>query len=423
MSKLSVSLLLSLLLLTLFANGQEIETAIRGHIADLASPVLHGRGYVKDGKEDAAKYMLKRFQDIGLQSVTNDKVYAQAYTFPVNTFPGKMKLTINDDSLKPGVDFLIDASSASYFAKDLPVTTVNLKKIKDTASWRALVAKLDTSHAYCFRHLDDFLENTGIRKDKFVYELPMGCFIIPEDGKLTWTISRDSIPATVFHVKDVPKKLKAVSVNVSSVFVPASRNANIIGQVPGALKDSFIVFTAHYDHLGMMGDKVYFPGASDNASGCAMLLSLAAYYVAHPGRYSMLFIAFSGEEAGLMGSEFYTWKPLVPLANMKFLTNIDIMGDATNGITVVNATKYPSEFDELQQINEKNKYVPEIRSRGPAANSDHYYFTEAGVHSFFIYSNGGNGYYHDIFDVSKEVTLRHIGGVQKLLIDFVKEMK
>jgi aminopeptidase YwaD len=423
MSKLFSSLLLFVLLLVSSAQAQEIETGIRGTIDILASTGMHGRGYVMEGGDEAARYVLKRFKDAGLQPVGESKVYAQTYNFPVNTFPGKVRLIVNEDSLKPGVDFLVDAASSSYRRRDIPVKTISLKKVKDTATWRALLATLDTSHAYCFKRIDDFLENTGIKKHRFVYELPVGVFIIPEDKKLTWSVSRDTTLATVFYVKDLPRKLKTVSVNVNTKYIPDTRNANIIGQVPGDIKDTFIAFTAHYDHLGMMGEKVYFPGASDNASGVGMLLSLAEYYTEHPQRYSMLFIAFSGEEAGLMGSEFYTWKPLVPLGNIKFLTNIDIMGDATDGITVVNATKFPTEFEELKAINEQKKYVPEIRSRGPAANSDHYYFSEAGVHSFFVYSNGGKGFYHDIFDVTKEVTLRNIAGVQKLLIDFVKDIR
>lgn len=150
-----------------------------------------------------------------------------------------------------------------------------------------------------------------------------------------------------------------------------------------------------------------------------MLLYLASYFVAHPAYYSILFIAFSGEEPGLLGSAYYVAHPTVPLVNIKFLTNIDIMGDASDGITVVNATEYPKQFGLLQRINDSRHYIPVMKSRGKAHNSDHYYFTEAGVPSFFIYSNGGKGYYHDIYDRPEELTLNHVAGVAQLLINFV----
>ena len=189
--------------------------------------------------------------------------------------------------------------------------------------------------------------------------------------------------------------------------------------VPGTVKDTFIAITAHYDHLGMMGDATIFPGASDNASGTAMMIYLSSYFATHPQHYSILFIAFSGEEPGLLGSAFYAAHPVVPLAQIKFLTNIDIMGDATDGVTVVNATEYPRQFELLNKINDASHYIPVIKSRDKAANSDHYHFSEAGVPSFFFYSNGGKGFYHDVFDKGEETTLANVDGVAKLLIDFI----
>src|SRR4030095_9120627 len=105
---------------------------------------------------------------------------------------------------------------------------------------------------------------------------------------------------------------------------------NVLGMVPGTLyPDSFIVFTAHYDHLGRMGKKALFPGANDNASGSAMIIDLARYYAqpANRPKCSLLFIAFAGEEAGLIGSRYYTENPILPLEQIKFLINLDLMGN------------------------------------------------------------------------------------------------
>jgi aminopeptidase YwaD len=423
MNKLWAYLFFTFLFFSSRVNGQNFESEIRAHLAALTSGAMHGRGYVQNGRDIAATYIVGKLREYKVQPVNKEGQYAQAYNFSVNTFPGKMRLVINDDSLRPGVDFLIDPASSSFKREDLSIKKINLGSIKDSASMREMINTLDTGYAYYLKNLDDFCQNTGIRKDIFLQQLPAGCYIVHEEKKLTWSVSRDAFHATVFYVRKLPAILKKVSVNVEAEYVQASRSINVMGQVPGEVKDTFIVFTSHYDHLGMMGNKTYFPGASDNASGVAMLLSLASYFSNYPQHYSILFIAFAGEEAGLMGSEFYVWKPMIPLANMKFLTNIDIMGDATNGITVVNATKYPDDFLLLQRLNEAGKYVPEIRSRGEAANSDHYYFSEAGVPSFFIYSNGGPGHYHDVFDVKSEVTLNNVERVRSLLIDFVKAIK
>lgn len=95
------------------------------------------------------------------------------------------------------------------------------------------------------------------------------------------------------------------------------------------------------------------------------------------------------------------------------------MGDASDGITVVNAVEQKTAFDQLQKINQDRKCLPEIKSRDNAKNSDHYPFTQANVPSIFIYANGGKGHYHDVFDKPKELSLNNVSKVFQLLTDFI----
>jgi Iap family predicted aminopeptidase len=99
------------------------------------------------------------------------------------------------------------------------------------------------------------------------------------------------------------------------------------------------------------------------------------------------------------------------------------MGSAEAGITVVNGEQFKSAFDQLVDINKREAYLPEIKIRGKAANSDHYFFSEAGVPSIFIYSNGGPGYYHDVWDKPNTLNFKNYDNVAKLLIQFIKELK
>lgn len=395
---------------------------IKGIIQALSSHTMYGRGYVKGGRDTAARYIVKKFIQLRLKQVKEGR-WSQSFAFPVNTFPKRMFLGINGDSLVAGIDFLIDPASPSYQKEKMDVKEIDFAKIPDMFAWEKVLAEINEEQAYLLEHTEEFCKNVlSMKRREFLATLPKGCYVIPEDGKLTWSVSRDTMKATVFYMdrEIMPKKLKKLTVDVQSEYQPRTRNENLIACVPGVVKDSFIVFSAHYDHLGMMGDTTYFPGASDNASGVAVLLYLAKHFIKNPQHYTIVFIAFAGEEAALMGSEFFVKSPMIPLSNIKFLTNIDIMGDATNGITVVNATTFPTQFALLKKLNDKGKYVPKINPRGKAANSDHYYFTEAGVPSFFIYSAGGPGYYHDLHDRAKEVTLNHVDDFANLMIDFVK---
>lgn len=413
-----------LLLIAQRGNAQEdtgsIKHQLQEYIAKLTSPEMQGRGYVAHGQENAAAYIEQVFKQIGLAPLPAWRQYTQRYTFPVNTFPARMLLQVDGETLKPGRDYLTDAASAPYCGITSPIASIDLATIANENGWERKKATLEKSHIWLLRNRDSLCNRLKIRHGQFAASLPAGCYLIPEQNKQMWTVADNQMAATIMYVQD---SVLSAQPEKAAVCVDAkedkSNSVNVAGYVAGEIQDSFILITAHYDHLGKMGANTYFPGASDNASGTAMMLWLASWFSKHPQRYSMLFVAFSGEEARLLGSEYFVQHLPIPGEHIRFVVNTDIMGDATNGVTVVNATEYPKEFSLLQRINSKKKYLPEIRSRGKAANSDHYHFSEAGIPAFFLYSNGGKGYYHDIFDTAESLSLQNVPGVAQMIKDFV----
>ncbi len=403
------------------ARAQDLR-ALKHEIATLCAPAMAGRGYVQKGREHAAQHIMRKMRDAGLKPVTPDSSFYQYYTFPVVSFPDTVFLQVGKKVLLPGEEYLVDAASESYHVRKGKIATIDVGQLADSAEWLKVRSRLRLDRINLLRGTDSLVRLLGIRPSRLAGTLPKGAYIIPLRGKMTWTVATATIPATVYYVQDsaLPKHPRKATIDLHSELLPAAKNANVMAMVRGTeVPDSFIVFTAHYDHLGRMGWDATFPGASDNASGTAAMLQLAAYYGAHPQRYSMLFIAFSGEEAGLQGSKFYVAHPLVPLEKMRFLINLDIMGNAQDGVTVVNATEHPQEFSLLEALNKKGSYLPQIRSRGKAANSDHYPFSEAGVLAFFLYSNGGPGFYHDVFDKPNTLALTNVDKVLLMLRDFV----
>ena len=350
----------------------------RKMVDTLASPVFWGRGYTKDGVHKAAGFLTSKFKSYGLKPM-DGKNYLQPFTYNVNTYPGKMEVAINGVTLRPGRDFIIRPDSHGV--------TCEGKLQQDSAIF------VDV-------------------QDKVI--------VVPED-KLTWSAEQKDVPYTVVEVdrKVLNSKPETINIDVESKLVTGFKTGNICGVVKGTIHpDSLIVYTAHYDHLGGMGANTYFPGANDNASGVSQVLMLARYYAAHPQPYTMAFILFSGEEAGLLGSKYFTEHPLVPLSSIRFLINLDLEGTGIDGITVVNATVYPKEFAMLKKINQAGNYLVKINQRGKAANSDHYLFTEKGVPSFFIYTLGGIKAYHDVYDISKTLPLDHLDNEFRLLLKF-----
>lgn len=356
------------------------DSAYARKIVDtLTSSHFWGRGYTKDGMKAAGNFIANEFKSSGLIPMDGSS-YHQYFSYPVNTFPGRMEVKINGKQLSPGKDFIVGAQSKG-------VKGHGALEQKDRTTF------IDHSKRIALSLVD----------------------------KLTWTVSTRQADHTEILVnKPALDQLPyEISANIEAVLDKEFQAANICGLVKGnRYPDSVIVFTAHYDHLGGMGDTTFFPGANDNASGVAMLLSLARYYAAHPPPYSIAFIAFAGEEAGLIGSKHFTNNPLLPLSSIRFLVNLDLVGTGQEGITVVNATEFAHTFAMLNKLNSQHNLLVDIKARGKAANSDHYWFSEKGVPAFFIYTVGGIKAYHDVDDRPETLAMIEYNDLFLLLTGF-----
>lgn len=375
------TLTLLLILNAMFASAQDLSFG-RKMLDTLTSSYFWGRGYTNDGMKKASEFLVNEFKAYGLQPL-DGKSFLQPFSYPANTFPGKMYVSINGKELVPGKDYIVGAESKGTKASgDLePMDTIFVN-----------------------------------RKEKVLVVLK---------DKLTWTVAPEVAEYTLLEVDKNAIKGKPASfeVNIENKFISNFKASNICAFVKGTEKpDSFIFITAHYDHLGGMGKDTYFPGANDNASGLSLLLNLAQYYAAHPQRYSIGFICFAGEEIGLVGSKYFTENPLVPLKNIRFLLNTDLAGTGEEGIMVVNATEFTKEFEWMRSVNAENKLLSDVKPRGKAANSDHYFFTEKGVPAFFFYTLGGIKAYHDVFDKAATLPLNEHEHLFTLLVKFNEKL-
>jgi len=116
--------LLTILLLNTIAYSQDLDYA-KSVVRTLASPELKGRGYVENGNLLAADYLSGEYKNIGLEPL--EKSFYQKFNIPVNTFPGELSVKINDENLKPGIDFLIESSSPGIKGKFTVVKTERKK--------------------------------------------------------------------------------------------------------------------------------------------------------------------------------------------------------------------------------------------------------------------------------------------------------
>lgn len=200
------------------------------------------------------------------------------------------------------------------------------------------------------------------------------------------------------------------------------RSQNVCGYVAGET-DSMIVFTAHYEHLGMNGDTIFY-GAHDNASGTAAVLDLARM-LSGGGKYTYVFLFFGGEESGLVGSSYFADVPLIKMNKVKLLVNIDLFCGGDEGLMVVNANAPETKpyVDLLESLNEERHYAAKIGRRDNAANSDHWYFSKQ-CPAIFIYTLGGPyGGYHSPTDTCEGCGLGNYNNYLTLIRTFLEHLE
>ena len=410
-----------------FASAQDINYA-KEVVKTLASDEFYGRGYVAKGDKIAADYISSEFESIGLQAFKNN--YLQKFSTPVNSFPSAMNLALNGTKKVAGAEYLIEAGSPGIkgeyktvmvSADDMLDGQVLSDKLR-SAVGKFIVVPAFKKEAYSEDQQKQITD--VINFIKFHPDNPASGSVILTHEKLTWGGSTMLYSKPSFTVANdsTQEKIEEVAVDVENKFFEQYKTQNVIGYLEGENPDSLIVLIAHYDHLGMMGREAIFPGANDNASGIAMLLNLAKYYKAKKPKFNTVFIAFGGEELGLLGAKHFVEDPLFNLSKIKFLINFDISGTGDDGIQVVNGQIYKEKFDRLVEINAEQDLLAQVKIRGEACNSDHCMFYMKKVPCFFIYTLGGIRAYHDVYDKSETLPLTEFEDYFKLLTQFLDEL-
>jgi Zn-dependent M28 family amino/carboxypeptidase len=243
------------------------------------------------------------------------------------------------------------------------------------------------------------LDGAQLRRDPAKPALAFAGWLSRKAGERLFAQAGKSVDAALKEAdtkgfKPYPLGLKLAADIPTTVEQFTSRN--VLGVAEGSdpvLKDEVVVFTAHWDHLGVgrtvLGDAIY-NGAADNATGCGLLLELARAWAAlspRPKR-SALFLAVTAEEKGLLGSKFYASAPLVPLGKTAVNVNFDMilpLGPLES--VVVNGAERTTAWPAVQAVAARHKLAiePDRRAHlGIFYRSDHFSFARAGVPAFSV---------------------------------------
>ena len=436
MKKLTIYTILILSILSLHAQD---SVMVRKWIEALSSSGMYGRSFAYQGDSIAAAYLKQQLITNSIAPLQGD--YYQSYTLPNFAMEGNVKIEFNGKTLDPYNEYRIWASSKSIQKDNIPVITVepeiilstkNLTKFKDKH-----YEKISQSIIYV-----DILNPKFQKKDKdgekrkaILQTLhsanpfqSLG-YIIPVNKLPAWSVSnheKERDYALLYICETVfPKKWKNINIHFNNRH-DIHQTQNVCAKVEGTqYPDSMILFVAHYDHVGVMGE-VLFPGAHDNASGTATVMALAHYFKKNPLPYTTVFCFFSGEEIGLKGSTYFVEHPVIDLKKVKMVLNIDMACGGNAGLMMVNSQADDTRhlYDRFVNVNKEKGYFPEIKSRPNAANSDHYPFTKNGVPAVFIYVLGGkSGGYHQPTDTSANCSLEKWEELFHLIVDVINFYK
>lgn len=418
MKRIIISLLaLAALLPAQISQAQDLPR-FKKIVRQLSSARYQGRGYARDGVRKAGKYIYRQFEKSGV-----DEVSYQEFTLDINTFCGDMEISVDGKRLAPGKNFSMREFSPGVHG-EFPLYFV------DTLNFDAerIYADLQKPENKGCMVVCDFLYTYKHRK---VFSRILKGGELPNTGVVyTWAGPLKFYKAYGEKVVDKPiiwvvpeamEGARTIKTAIDNKFLSDYGTENVIAKVNGRRHDSCYVFTAHYDHLGNLGPKVFYPGANDNASGTATIITLADYYALHRPEFDMYFVAFSGEDANLRGSTFFVNNPVVPLEQIRFLFNIDMIGDDNPAIYCELSEKGMPKFGLFEQINKEKGYFTALDRGELAANSDHYPFAVKGVPCIFFMNEHGSAfqYYHTPDDNYRTMKSDSYEPVFKLVVEAI----
>jgi len=348
---------------------------VEANIRFLSHDLLEGRKTGARGNATAALYIAESFRSMGVRPLPVLNDYNQEIGFSEISPASKIDLNIGDVAVAAenvvvmqGVD--IDFRGDVIYAKQ---------------AWGSDLDGLDIAGKYVLAYLgspdvQSAQDAFGISPQKIeaLKEKKALGLIEIYNGRIPWTyvkrfmesprmrieeVGETSLPHIIVN-HDLKKTIEMMEQEGVSQLALVSDgvdrhtviSSNVVGLIEGVdpeLKDECIVLSAHYDHIGMGkatedGDSIY-NGARDNAIGCAALLSAVKYMSVNKPRRSVICVAFTGEEMGLLGSQYFVDHPVVPLEQMVFNLNSDGAGYSDTSIISIMGMGRISVADILEE--------------------------------------------------------------------------
>lgn len=417
---------------------------LKQRLAIVASAEMEGRRTATAGQRTAAAYIESQFKAMGLQPGNNGN-----YQLFYNVYQDSLvnaTLDIGGKSFELGKDFTINPLNnmgALHFNEVVFLDTTIAESLNADFAGK-LIMVIGNHSTGGNRTGNLFLAALQRRGVAAVLTVSKGnAFVVYRNGRQRMDTSGSFKRMQLFTVSEQVAKAimdsdydKAGTLNMAKTYrVEVSLNvkktittataSNVIGLLPGTdLKDEYLVISAHYDHLGMRNGAIYY-GADDDGSGTVSIMQIAQAFTkakaeGNGPRRSIVFLANSGEEEGLWGSDYYTSHPTFPLEKTTADLNIDMIGrtdssrkigDSLNYVYVVGDDKLSTDLRIISETVNKKYSKLELDYKYNAPNdpnriyfrSDHYNFAKHGVPIIFYYDGMLGADYHKPTDTPEKI--------------------
>jgi len=389
--------------------------SLRGHLSFIASDALEGRNTPSRGLDIAAEYIAAQFRRAGLEPAGDDG-YFQTANFvladtPMDAFELKLKAGTETISVaKNQVSFSIDRAlsvSAPIFKIDYKDSAAVAVLKPEQVADKVIITEIPdfrsqdrSRRSEMFRAQSEFTGKMNEFKAAVIVSIDRvnaigngpgaGRLIDPDNRRPN--IAAANLPIITVHDPRAIKVYDAMKPGPSeaelSVRVPAQierlvKLRNVIGLLRGSdqvLKDTYVLVTAHYDHLGvragMEGDNI-FNGANDDGSGTVSVIELASALATlkQRPRRSIVFMTFFGEEKGLLGSRYYGRHPVYPIDKTVANINLEQVGrtDSSEGPQLANASLTGFDYSDVGTIMEAAGKLTGIKVYKHEQNSDSFF--------------------------------------------------
>ena len=359
----------ALVFATIFASAQDEKTktqetvnqpTIKSHIGFLASDALRGRETGSAELDIAAEYIKSRFVEYGVSVANGMDSYFQDVPLKSLKAAKEGTITLSEDTFALNEDFLLLAGGENVEGQIVFVdygSEEDLEKAKvdgkiaialsgdgveqNPRAWFAISrAKRKMAKEKGAIALVELYNSTQLPWNFLVRFLGRDQTVLDvEEGSSLTHIWMNRAQDDLANLK---KKKQTTSISISGNEEVALLSKNVVGFVEGTdpnLKNEYVVYSAHYDHVGIgraneAGDTIY-NGARDNAVGTVTVLSAAQNIAKYPTRRSALFVLFTGEEKGLLGSQYFIDNPPVKHSEMVYCFNSDNGGYNDTSIATI----------------------------------------------------------------------------------------